>query len=146
MIRKFQKNDIDDVMKIWLEGNIKIHSFVNASYWNENFELVKGLMLESEMYVSENNGVITGFIGMMDHMIAGIFVCSDYQSQGIGKLFISEMKMKYSRLILQVYKKNEKAIKFYEREGFTIISEQMDELTNEVEFVMEWNSNKNETI
>lgn len=138
MIRKCRETDIDDVMKIWLEENIKTHSFISSSYWKENFEEVKVLMHGADTYVSENNGVITGFIGFMDQTIAGIFVHSNYQSQGIGKSLISEMKNKYSKLILQVYKKNEKAIKFYEREGFIVTSEQMDELTNEVEFVMEW--------
>lgn len=113
MIRKCKKTDIDDVMNIWLEGNIKTHSFINSSYWNENFELVKGLMFESEMYVSENNGIITEFIDIIDQMIAGIFVHSNYQTQGIGKSLISEVKMNYPQLKLQVYKKNENAIRFY---------------------------------
>lgn len=138
MIRQCIETDIDDIMRIWLDGNIKTHSFVKQSYWKEHAELVKGLMFEADMYVSENQGVITGFIGIMDQIVAGIFVHTDYQNRGIGNSLISEVKRHYPKLMLQVYKKNEKAIKFYIREGFIITSEQFDKSTGEVEFVMEW--------
>lgn len=29
MIRKFEKNDIDEVMKIWKNENIKAHEFIS---------------------------------------------------------------------------------------------------------------------
>ena len=38
-------------------------------------------------------------------------------------------------------KKNVRAISFYQRERFIIQSEQLDELTGEKEYVMNWESN-----
>lgn len=37
------------------------------------------------VYEDEDKGKIQGFIGMNDNYIAGIFVCTDVQSCGIGK-------------------------------------------------------------
>lgn len=44
-----------------------------------------------------------------------------------------------SKLKLRVYQRNEKAIKFYLREKFSIQSESVDDNTGEKEFVMIWN-------
>ena len=37
-----------------------------------------------------------------------------------------------------VYKKNKNAIKFYEKNNFIIISENIDKNTNEIEYTMNW--------
>jgi len=41
-------------------------------------------------------------------------------------------------LKLSVYKKNTNAIKFYKKNNFIIISENIDENTNEIEYIMTW--------
>ena len=51
MIRKLQKADINQVADIWLDTNIKVHNFIPAQYWKDNFELVKELLLQAEVYV-----------------------------------------------------------------------------------------------
>lgn len=140
MIRKFQENDIDTIMEFWLEENLQTHSYIIPNYWRDNFDLVKRLMTEATIYVSEYNGEINGFVGMMDNTIAGIFVSSKYQSQGFGALLMTELKSRYDYLVLQVYKKNHRAIKFYRSEKFIIKSDQFNEGTNEIEYVMEWNN------
>ena len=40
---------------------------------------------------------------------------------------------------LSVYQKNTRAIAFYQREQFVIHSENIDDSTNEKEFIMVWN-------
>ena len=63
------------------------------------------------------------------------------QSHGIGKSLLDYIKDKKVRLQLNVYQKNVRAMSFYQREGFTIQSERMDEFTGETEYVMDWESN-----
>lgn len=41
MIRRLQKADVDRVMDLWLDTNLKAHDFVSAAYWRSNFESVK---------------------------------------------------------------------------------------------------------
>ena len=53
------------------------------------------------------------------------------------KMFIKENL--YDKLSLKVYKKNEGAISFYQAMDFETILGQVDEKTNELEYVMEWN-------
>ena len=55
------------------------------------------------------------------------------QSCGIGKLLLDYIKDKKVRLQLYVYQKNARAISFYQREGFIIQCEGLDEATGEKE-------------
>ena len=140
MIRKFQDADINEIAKIWLNTNIKAHNFIPAQYWQSNFETVKKMFLQAEIYVYENEKTdkVQGFIGLSDCYIAGIFICSEAQSNGIGKQLLDFVKKIKTELSLNVYKKNVRAVKFYQRENFRIHNEDIDENTREEEYVMIW--------
>ena len=140
MIRAFKENDLSDVMQIWLDTNIKAHSFISKHYWMDNYDMVKKILPQAEIYVYENNGTkeIEGFIGLTDNYIAGLFVKEDMQSKGIGKQLLNYAKGIKSNMYLSVYNKNIRAIQFYQREQFVIQSENTDDNTNEKELVMAW--------
>ena len=140
MIRKLQKADINRAADIWLKTNLKAHFFIPEQYWISNYEFVKELLPQTEVYVYEDDKMIQGFIGINDEYIEGIFVSDEMQSRGIGKILLDYIKDKKDRLQLKVYQKNVRAMSFYQREGFTIQSEEMDEFTGEKEYVMNWES------
>ena len=110
MIRKFRKTDISRIADIWLDANIKAHYFIPSQYWKDNFELVKEMFLQAEIYVYEDKNQIQGFIGLDNCYIAGIFVCSEAQSLGIGKRLLDFAKSIKEQLSLSVYQKNTRAI------------------------------------
>ena len=60
------------------------------------------------------------------------------RSQGVGRQLIHYVKDRKERLTLQVYEKNKRAVHFYQREGFRVVSRDVDEDTGEAEYVMEW--------
>ena len=140
MIRKLQKADINRAADIWLKTNLKAHFFIPEQYWISNYEFVKELLPQAEVYVYEDDKMIQGFIGINDEYIEGIFVSDEMQSRGIGKMLLDYIKDKKDRLQLKVYQKNVRVMSFYQREGFTIQSESMDEFTREKEYVMNWES------
>ena len=140
MIRKLQNVDINKVVDIWLKTNLEAHDFIPGQYWTSNYEAVKKMLPQAEVYVYEDNKIIQGFVGVRDEYIEGIFVSGKIQSHGIGKALLDYIKDKKARLQLNVYQKNIRAMSFYQREGFTIQSEGLDEFTGEKEYVMEWNS------
>lgn len=140
MIRAVKENDLSAVMQIWLDINIKAHSFISKHYWMDNYDMVKKILPQAEIYVYENNGTkeIEGFIGLTDNYIAGLFVKEDMQSKGIGKQLLNYAKGIKSNMYLRVYNKNIRAIQFYQREQFVVQSENTDDNTNEKELVMAW--------
>ena len=140
MIRKLQKADINRAADIWLKTNLKAHFFIPEQYWISNYEFVKEMLPQAEVYVYEDDKMIQGFIGINDEYIEGIFVSDEMQSRGIGKILLDYIKDKKDKLQLKVYQKNVRAMSFYQREGFTIQSEEMDEFTREKEYVMNWES------
>ena len=143
LIRKFKKDDLKEVLQIWLKTNIKSHSFISEKYWNSSLEYVKKALPHSEIYVYEIDGTIHGFIGMENNYIAGIFVREKSQSIGLGKQLLDHAKRIKQNLSLNVYAKNVRAVKFYIRENFKAQSEQVDSNTKEVEYLMTWNSSQN---
>ena len=138
MIRKLLNGDIDRVADIWLKTNLKAHYFISNQYWKSNYELVKEMMSQYEVYVFEADKMIQGFVGLNDEYIEGIFVSDEMQSCGIGKLLLDYVKDKKVSLRLNVYQKNARAISFYQREGFIIQCEGLDEATGEKEYTMLW--------
>ena len=140
MIRKLQKTDIDTVSQIWLDANRDAHDFIPAEYWENNFLPVKEMLLQAEVYVyiDECKNRIEGFAGLDQEYIAGIFVRKEARSEGIGKALLDFVKEKKQELTLNVYRKNERAVRFYEREGFHIIERTTDESTGEKEYLMRW--------
>ena len=125
MIRELRKADINKVADIWLDTNIKSHYFISAQYWKSNFELVKKLLLQATVYVYEDKQEIQGFIGLSDEYIEG-------------KILLNYVKEKIKTLFLNVYQKNIRAISFYQREGFEIRRNGIDEATGERDYVMVW--------
>ena len=131
MIRKLQKADIQQVMQIWLNGNIEAHPFVPKDYWVSNYEMVQEQLCKADVFVYEADREIQGFIGLADSYIAGIFVDKKYRSMGIGKQLLEYAKKQCSALSLNVYKLNKRAAAFYLREGFSVSAEGIDETGNE---------------
>ncbi|HIZ54692.1 MAG TPA: N-acetyltransferase [Firmicutes bacterium] len=140
MIRKFEACDIEQVMRIWVKGNIEAHDFIPREYWEAHIPVVREQLLQAEAYVYETDGEIQGFIGMQGDYLAGIFVEKQSRSRGIGKQLLHYVKNIHSVLSLNVYQKNRRAVKFYQQEGFSVVSEDMDEATGQMDYTMSWNS------
>ena len=88
MIRTYRESDLPVVMKIWLDTNIKAHSFISKEYWISNYDMVKKVMPNED----DDTKLIDGFIGLTDSYIAGLFVKDIVQSKGIGKQLLDYVK------------------------------------------------------
>ena len=139
MIRKLKKDDINDVMEIWKNENIKTHQFIQKEYWENNYNYVKEILPKAEVYVYILEENIVGFIGIDENYVKGIFVDRNNQSKGVGTSLLNKVKENRNNLKLNVYKKNKSAISFYKKNGFIITSENIDNSTKEIEYTMTWN-------
>lgn len=138
MIRMFDARDLDQVMELWLNGNIEAHDFIPRNYWESNAPMVREQLLQAEIYVYETDGKILGFVGLQGDYLAGIFVDRHARSMGIGGQLIHYVQKIRRTLTLNVYRKNQSAMEFYLREGFSALSEDIDEATGETDIVLSW--------
>lgn len=139
MIRTFQAGDLEAVMSIWLSANLEAHAFIDPEYWKRNFDAVTAMIPQAEVWVSEGENGIDGFIGVVDDYIAGIFVDASVRAAGIGSQLLDRARQDRKSLRLSVYKKNAAAVSFYRRRGFQIDKESVDQGTSESEYTMTWN-------
>ncbi|MFT9496829.1 N-acetyltransferase [Anaerosolibacter sp.] len=139
MIKELDVSKIEKIMEIWLKANVKAHDFISEDYWKENYDFVKEALPQATVHVYEEDGEIMGFIGIINKSyIAGLFVSNQHQSKGIGSRLVEKCKEYYPILRLDVYAKNFKAIRFYEKHGFKIEQEKENDDTREIEYSMIW--------
>lgn len=141
-IRSYDSQDADRVIRIWSEASILAHHFIPAMYWIGKQDDVRNVYLPASntyVYEDERSGKqIQGFVSMMGHYLAALFVIPELQGTGIGKALLEHVKSMHDEITLKVFAKNEYAVSFYEKQGFQITGKQMDEETGEEEFVMKW--------
>ena len=144
IIRKFNDFDLKRVMRIWYEGNLEAHDFVDKNYWEKNFGFVKRSLPESEVYVYEIDGYVVGFVGIDEGYIAGLFVDKEYRGVGIGTKLIEYVKELYDFFTLNVFENNYGAVTFYENRGLIKKEESVHEDLGEVEYLMYYRRKKEE--
>ena len=94
MIRKLLNEDIDRVADIWLKTNLKAHYFISNQYWKSNYELVKEMMSQSEVYVFEADKM------RLNHKFCGI---SDSSRSSVGSYRIaSERNIRHQDIRIPV--------------------------------------------
>ncbi|MFS1502625.1 N-acetyltransferase [Vibrio lentus] len=137
MIREYNLADIEAVLDIWLTASIKAHYFVAPEFWESQVANMRDLYIPaSATNVYQVDGEVRGFYSLYEGILAAIFVSTEHQGSGIGKLLIHHAKLECPNLSLNVYKENQATIEFYLSQGFSIVSEQVDEHTGHQEYTM----------
>lgn len=143
-IRKFIPTDTEAVMKIWYEGNLEAHDFIDKEYWDRNYNYVKRALLEVDVYVYETNGQVAGFVGMEDGYLEGLFVHKDFRGLGFGTRLLGRIKEENDYFSLHVFANNYGAYTFYENRGLKVRGEEVNEDLGEVEYLMYYKKKKEE--
>ncbi|NMV23502.1 GNAT family N-acetyltransferase, partial [Vibrio parahaemolyticus] len=45
MIRKYNENDMDSVLEIWLNASVKAHDFISAEFWESQLENMRNIYI-----------------------------------------------------------------------------------------------------
>ena len=97
----------------------------------EDLEYLKEKVLrEDQIVIADESGKIIGFCAFKQGWLDHLYILPEYQGKGIGKSLLDKAKNASSQLQLWVFQKNTDAIKFYEKNGFTL-AETTDGSTNE---------------
>lgn len=75
---------------------------------------------EDQIVVADAEGKVVGFCAFKEDWIDHLYILPEYQSQGIGKTLLNEVKEAFPKLQLWVFQRNTDARVFYEKNGFTL--------------------------
>ncbi len=131
-IRKAKKEDVSRIAEIYVFNNrINFYPiFKDTSFSFHELQVVplaKSLLVDSDTldntYVYDDHQIIKGFIYTKDKEIKKLFVDPFFQGQNIGEKLL-EYAMEYQDIsFLWALEKNIRAIKFYQRHGFSLTNE-----------------------
>jgi GNAT superfamily N-acetyltransferase len=146
-IRPARIDEHEEIARVWMNSWVST-GLESAS----NFLLAKlraRISLEIEqgwsLFVADQDGAIAAMLAL--HLpkkyLDQLFVAPEYQARGLGRRLLAFTRQRLSNEIsLRCVRENEKAWRWYEREGFTFETEQVEPMTG---FVMKYYRWKKET-
>ena len=134
MIRRFRDEDLDAVLGVWERSARDAYQFLDEAFFAEEAtEIQQTYMPTAETWVAEVDGLVAGFIALLDHEVGGFFVDPSMQGSGIGRELMDHARGLKGTLELSVFEKNALGRRFYKRYGFEAVGEEIEERTGERE-------------
>lgn len=66
-IRKAKTQDLESILKIWLEASVKAHHFIPTSFWQNQLDDMRNIYLpSSKNYVLEKYNTVIGFASVLE--------------------------------------------------------------------------------
>lgn len=140
MIRPFQKEDMEDVVNVWLAASLQAHDFIPRDFWERAAEDMRTLYLpmsdEIVLHIDDATGRPDAFLAFVDTFLAALFVAPEAQGSGLGSRMFRIARRMHPDLTLCVYRENGRAVAFYRKHGMTVIGERVEEKTGHAELIM----------
>ena len=140
MIRPARIDEHDEIAHLWM--NSWVSTGLESS---SNFLLAKlraRIPLEIEkgwsLFVADDDGAIAAMLALhiSDVYLDQLFVAPEYQGRNIGRQLLAFTRQQLpDEISLRCVRENEKAWRWYEREGFIFETEQVEPMTG---FVMKY--------
>lgn len=117
------KNEYPALLKVWEASVRATHHFLKE----EDIQVIKPLLLHEyfalvSLFCIRSNGEIAGFLGTSDEKIEMLFVHPAHQGKKIGKRLLLYAINELKKSLVDVNEQNEKALAFYQRFGFSVMS------------------------
>jgi len=133
MIRQFQSEDTEAVVKAWRSASELAHPFLTTAFLDQETENLRNIYLvAAEIWVTEIDGKVVGFIAMIENEIGGLFLDPSCHGQGLGRALVDKAVSEKGALTVAVFKKNSIGRRFYTAYGFHGSEEFIHEDSGEV--------------
>ena len=143
-IRPAQRDEYDEIARVWMNSWVST-GLEDAS----NFLLAKlraRVPLEINkgwsLYVADADGAIAAMLALHlpDLYLDQLFVAPEYQGRNIGRQLLAFTRQQLpDEIRLRCVRENEKAWRWYEREGFVFEKEAVEPMTGFVMKYYRWN-------
>src|SRR5947209_3273644 len=144
IIRIARADEYDEIARVWMNSWVST-GLEDAS----NFLLAKlcaRIPTEIEkgwsLYVADDGGTLAAMLALhpADRYLDQLFVAPEYQGRNVGRMLLAfTRKHLPDEIWLRCVRENEKAWRWYEREGFVFEKEQVEPMTGFVMKYYAWN-------
>jgi len=143
IIRPARADEYDEVARVWMESWVSVgledasDSLLAKLRARVPMEIEKGWSL----YVADDNGRLAAMLAMhvSDCYLDQLFVAPEYQGDGLGRHLLAFTRQHLpDEIWLRCVRENEKAWRWYEREGFVFEKEQVDSTSGRVMKYYRW--------
>ncbi len=121
LIRPWQESDRPFLRTLYLHARRAAWPWMNDAEWQlEDFDAVTR---DEQIWVAVQDGHRLGFASVWtnDNFLHNLFVDPQYQSQGVGKRLLEQVQNTFTSTgALKCLVKNERAVAFYQRNGWHI--------------------------
>ena len=138
MISEYKKNDISKILNIINDASLRYKGVIPDDCWHQPYmselELIGDFSDGVRMYGYHHNNTLIGVIGIQKvkdvTLIRHAYTLTSYQGIGMGSALLEYLlkKNQNSRLLLGTWKKARWAIRFYEKFGFILHTEEQSTL------------------
>ena len=123
IVRPWQESDRPFLRTIYLHARREAWPWLDGSEWQlEDFDAAT---LGETLWVAEQDGHRIGFASVLenDNFLHNLFIDPQYQGRGAGSALLETVQARFTSTgALKCLKKNEQALRFYQRHGWEIES------------------------
>jgi GNAT superfamily N-acetyltransferase len=146
MIRPARIDEYDDIGRVWMNSWVSTGLAEASPFLLAQLRARIALEVEKgwSLYVADDGGVLAAMLAL--HLpkkyLDQLFVAPEYQGQSLGRTLLAFTRQHLPHEIeLRCVRENEKAWRWYEREGFVFEAEKVEPMTG---YVMKYYRWKNE--
>jgi putative acetyltransferase len=130
MIRKYDEQDLDELLAVWEAASEVAHPFLAKEFLASERENIPNLYLpNAETWVFEDDGRVVGFIALIGNEAGAIFVHPNHHGKGIGRGLMDKAREVRDELEVEVFKANTIGRSFYAKYGFEAVEEKVHDKT-----------------
>jgi ribosomal protein S18 acetylase RimI-like enzyme len=144
IIRPARADEYDEIARVWMNSFVSTGLAEASNFLLANlrarvpFEIERGWTL----FVADDQGTLAAMLALHlpKRYLDQLFVAPEYQGQNLGRRLLAFTQQQLPEEIwLRCIRENEKAWRWYEREGFVFEKEQVEPMTGFMMKYYRWN-------
>jgi GNAT superfamily N-acetyltransferase len=143
IIRAARTEEYDEVARVWMESWVSTGLEQASDFLLANLRARVLREVENgwSLFVADDNGRLAAMLALRraDGCLGQLFIAPDYQGQGLGKRLLAFTRQQLpDEIWLRCVRENEKAWRWYEREGFVFEKEEVNPMTGFIMKCYRW--------
>jgi GNAT superfamily N-acetyltransferase len=143
IIRPARADEYDEVARVWMESWVStgLEEASNFLLANLRARVLREVEYGWSLFVADDEGRLAAMLALRlaDGCLGQLFIAPNYQGQGLGKRLLAFAREQMPNEIwLRCVRENEKAWRWYEREGFVFEKEEVNPMTGFTMKIYRW--------